>query len=101
MEKSTKNVVFWKIGTNLKPRKFVQSLGKSVQIDHQEKVAPGEIVKFELPVGPNINLGFVGKKPEKFEVVGDKLTVVMTECVLVHIRKDVNNVSRLDVINAL
>jgi hypothetical protein len=76
-------VFFDRIDTDVSPKRCLKEFLSKIKPDRFETVEPGEMVEFTLPEGGNYYLTFSGVKPEKFDIVGNKLTVLMTESVII------------------
>jgi len=92
----TVTIEFDRIGVDVKPKKYIGNLEKSLIFDRFEKVLPGQLVEIKLPDNAKMSLSFVGERPEKFEVVEGILAVVMTTCAILFIHDN-----KLDVFSAL
>ena len=81
-------ILIGRINTKLKHRKYIQELTKRIQVDRVVEVKVGDIVTFALLIDKDYTLSCVGKKPEKYSVEDDVLTIVMTDCGLVYLYND-------------
>lgn len=99
-------VIFDRVKTDLSPKDFLQNYLRDIEPDQYKKTKLGDTITLTLPVKRNYIITYVGVKPEKFDVVGNELTIVMTECALFFVytfleRKTNLFVSRMEVIDAL
>ena len=99
-------IVFDRIVTRLTAGAYYKGLREQFEFGRYEKAEVGELVKLSLPGDGQFTLGYVGEKPEKFEVVDGVLTVEMTRCILVFTFKTWDSVwgfpqVKMEVINAL
>lgn len=95
MEKSAK-IEFERIDVDVKPKKYLEHLSKSLVFDRYEEVPPGQLVEFTLSEDRKKFLSFVGDRPEKYVVKDGKLTVVMTACAIIYFHDN-----KLEVVAAL